>query len=317
MSLKYNGLNLNDGKCPIASNILETVGHTPLVRLNRLNLTSSVHILVKMESFNPAASVKDRLAIALIAEAQRKGLKDGGTMIIASSGNTGIGLAMACAALSYKCVITMPENMSLERRSLMHAFGAEIILTDAAEGMDGSIVKAEVLAAENNYILLNQFDSLYNASFHYKSTGPEIWRDSNGKVDIFVSGVGTGGTFSGVARYLKEKNRKLKAIAVEPADSAVLSGEQRGAHQIQGIGAGFIPPVLDKALIDEIIAVSNEDALQTTRRLAKEEGIFCGISAGAAVYAAIQTTQRVENKGKNIVVILPDTGEHYLTSGVF
>jgi len=317
MSLQYNGLSLNNDKLPIAANILETVGHTPLVRLSRINLADSAHILAKIESFNPTSSLEDRLAVALIAEAQKIGLKSGGAIVIASSGNTGIGLAMACAVLGYKCIITMPENMSLERSLLMNAFGAKVILTDATEGMDGSIAKAEELATENGYILINQFDSFYNASFHYKSTGPEIWRDSSGKVDIFVAGVGTGGTFSGTARYLKEQNRKLKAMAVEPSNSAVLSGGQRGAHQIQGIGAGFVPPVLDKTLIDEIVTVSNENALQTTRRMAKEEGIFCGISAGAAVYAALQVAQRAENKGKNIVVILPDTGERYINSGVF
>ncbi|MBI5969424.1 MAG: cysteine synthase A [Deltaproteobacteria bacterium] len=300
----------------IFKNVLELIGSTPLVRLNRLPGAGSAIILGKLESCNPAGSVKDRIALAMIEDAEKKGLLNaGGTIVEPTSGNTGIGLAMVAAVKGYRLIVTMPEDASLERRQLLSRFGAELILPPATEGMAGAIWKAEELVRETpNSWMPQQFKNPANPEIHRKTTAEEIWRDSDGRVDIFVGGVGTGGTITGVAEVIKPRKPGFKAIAVEPKASAVLSGGKPGPHKIQGIGAGFIPEVLNTKIIDEIIQVTNEDALATSQRLAKEEGILCGISSGAALWAALEVSRRLENKGKLIVVVLPDTGERYLST---
>lgn len=305
----------------IYHNMSELVGGTPLLALENYSDRHGISdaIVAKLEYFNPAGSVKDRIAQAMIEEAERDGrLKKGTTLIEPSSGNTGIGLSAIAASKGYRIVITMPETMSVERRNLMKAYGAELVLTEGAKGMKGAIAKARELAGEiPNSFLPEQFVNPANPEIHYKTTGPEIWEDTDGKVDIFVAGVGTGGTISGVGKYLKEKNPSVYVVAVEPADSPVLSKGSAGPHKIQGIGAGFVPDTLDTSIYDEVITVQNEDAFETGREIAKMEGVLVGISSGAAVWAATQLARRPENKGKKIVVLLPDTGERYLSTPLF
>ena len=300
----------------------ELIGHTPLMEVTRYEekngITDAV-ILVKLEYFNPAGSVKDRIALHLIETAEREGtLKPGGTIIEPTSGNTGIGLASVAAAKGYRVVLTLPETMSVERRRLLQAYGAELVLTDGEQGMQGAIDKAEELRAQTpGSIILGQFDNPANPEIHKMTTGPEIWEDTDGKVDIFVAGVGTGGTITGVGSYLKEKNPAVKGVAVEPESSPVLSGGQPGAHKIQGIGANFVPEILDTDIYDEIIKVSNEDAFTAGRAIARQEGVLVGISSGAALHAAAQLARRSENKGKVIVALLPDSGDRYLSTPLF
>lgn len=305
----------------IYKSVTELIGRTPLMELENLEkaLGLPARILAKLEYFNPAGSVKDRVAKAMIEDAEQKGLlKEGSTIIEPTSGNTGIGLASVATARGYRIILTMPETMSVERRNLLKAYGAQLVLTDGALGMKGAIAKAEELKKEiDTAVILGQFDNPANPAMHYKTTGPEIWEDTDGKVDIFVSGVGTGGTLSGAGKYLKEKNPAVKIVAVEPEGSPVLSKGTAGPHKIQGIGAGFVPNTLDTGVYDEILTVSNEDAFQTGNRIAKNEGVLVGISSGAGVYAATVLARRQENKGKNIVVILPDTGERYLSTPLF
>jgi cysteine synthase len=317
--LHYNSLNLPKLTRGIARDSTELIGNTPLVRLNHMTEGTGAEVVVKLESFNPLSSVKDRLGVAMITTAEAKGLINKETVIIEpTSGNTGIALAFVSAARGYKLILTMPETMSMERRQLLAVLGAELVLTPGAEGMGGAIRKAEELhAAIPNSFLPNQFKNPANAEIHRITTAEEIWRDTEGRVDVIVAGVGTGGTITGLAEALKEKKPTLKAVAVEPAASPVLSGGVAGPHKIQGIGAGFVPDVLRKDLMDEIVKVSNEDAGATARRLAKEEGILAGISSGAATWAALELAKRLENKGKLIVVILPDTGERYLSTWLF
>ena len=300
----------------IYGTITETIGNTPLVRLNRITKGLQAKVIVKVESFNPMSSVKDRIAVAMIDEAEKRGLIKKDTIILEpTSGNTGVALAFVSAARGYKFTLVMPETMSIERRKLAKAFGAELVLTPGAEGMKGAIAKAEKMAAENpNYFYIpQQFNNPANPEIHRKTTAEEIWRDTDGKVDIVVAGVGTGGTITGIADVIKKKKASFRAIAVEPDASPVLSGGSPGPHRIQGIGAGFVPNVFQRKLIDEIVRVKNEDAFETARRLAKEEGILAGISSGAALHAALEVAKRPESKGKVIVVILPDTGERYLS----
>jgi cysteine synthase A len=303
----------------IAGDCTELIGNTPLVRLNRVTDGAKAEVVAKLEFFNPASSVKDRIGVAMIADAEAKGQIKKDTVIIEpTSGNTGIALAFVCAVRGYRLILTMPETMSLERRQLLSIFGAELVLTPGAEGMTGAIKKAEQLAAENsNYFIPQQFKNPANPEIHRLTTAEEIWRDTDGRADILVAGVGTGGTLTGIAEVLKDRKPDFKAIAVEPEGSPVLSQGKAGSHKIQGIGAGFVPDVLRRDLIDEIITVSNEDAGITAQRLAREEGILAGISSGAAVWAAVKAAQRPENKGKLIVAILPDTGERYLSTWLF
>ena len=302
----------------IKSNILETIGKTPLVRINKLNKTAA-NVLAKVEFFNPGGSVKDRVGLAMIEDAERKGLlKKGAVIIEPTSGNTGVGLAIAAAVKGYKLILTMPDSMSLERRLLLGAYGAEIILTPGADGMAGSIKKALELQKENpGSWIPQQFENFANPAIHEVTTGEEIWQDTDGKVDAFVAGVGTGGTISGVAKCLKKYNPAIKIFAVEPDESPILSGGQPGPHKLQGIGANFIPKVTATELFDEVIQVSAKDAGSTARNLAASEGILVGISAGAALYAALKIAERPEFKNKNIVVLLPDTGERYLSTWLF
>ena len=301
----------------IAENILEIIGKTPLVKINRMN-DGGAEIVVKLEKQNPAGSVKDRPALNMIEQAEKAGLINKDTVIIEpTSGNTGIGLALVCAIRGYRMILTMPETMSLERRKLLSAYGAELVLTEGAKGMQGAVEKAEELHQEiKNSFIPQQFANPANPDSH-SSTAEEIWSDTDGKVDIVVAGVGTGGTICGISKFLKAKNPNIKAIAVEPYESQVLEGKNAGAHKIQGIGANFVPENFDKSLIDEIIPVKSEDSILTARRMAKEEGILSGISSGAALWAANELSKRPENKDKLIVVILPDSGERYLSSELF
>lgn len=304
----------------IAEDVTKLIGNTPLVRLNRVTDGAESVVAAKLECYNPLSSVKDRIGVAMIEAAEREGRIKPDTIIIEpTSGNTGIALAFVCAAKGYRCILVMPDTMSIERRSLLRALGAQLVLTPGAEGMPGAIRKAEeiIATAPERYLMPHQFKNPANPEIHRRTTAEEIWHDTDGKVDILVVGVGTGGTITGVAEVIKARKPSFKAIAVEPAASAVLSGKPRGPHSIQGIGAGFVPDVLRLELVDEIITVENEEAITMTRRLAREEGLFVGISSGAAAHAAVKVAKRPENKGKLIVVVLPDTGERYLSTPVY
>ena len=304
----------------IAANINALIGNTPLVQLNQLTQGLPARVAVKLEFFNPAGSVKDRIAIAMVESAEKAGkIKAGSTIVEATSGNTGIGLAMVCAAKGYKLAIVMPESMSKERRMLLRAYGAELILTPAAEGMSGAIAKAEELVKNHSdtHFMPRQFDNPANPEIHRQTTAEEIWRDTDGKVDIFLAGVGTGGTLTGVGEVLKARNPNVQIYAVEPANSPVLSGGEKGAHAIQGLGAGFVPSILNTGVYGSVITVTNEDALATARALAEKEGILAGISSGAAVWAALELAKKPENAGKLIVTVLPDFGERYLSTALY
>ena len=305
----------------IKQNVTELVGNTPLIEFNKLekDYDLKAHIIGKLEYMNPAGSIKDRIALSIIEDYEEKGiLKEGSTIIEPTSGNTGIGLSMIASIKGYKAIITMPSTMSKERIALMKAYGAEVVLTDGTKGMKGAIEKANELHEEiENSIIAGQFENMANPLAHYKTTGPEIYKDSDGKVDIFVAGIGTGGTISGVGKYLKEQNKDIKVVGVEPASSPVLSEGKSGGHKIQGIGAGFIPHTLNTDIYDEIITVTNEDAFAATKLIARKEGVLVGISSGAAIVAALKLSKREENAGKNIVVILPDTGNRYLSLDLF
>ncbi|PXV62989.1 cysteine synthase A [Dysgonomonas alginatilytica] len=305
----------------IAKKLTDLIGNTPLLELSNYEKNHNINakIIAKLEYFNPASSVKDRIAFAMITDAEEKGILKADSVIIEpTSGNTGIGLAFVAAAKGYKLTLTMPETMSIERRNLLKALGANIVLTPGPDGMKGAIAKAvELKESTPNGVILQQFENPANPAIHRKTTAEEIWRDTDGQVDIFVAGVGTGGTVSGVGEVLKQRNPKIQIVAVEPTDSPVLSGGKPGPHKIQGIGAGFIPKTYDESVVDEIVQVKNDDAILTSRLLAREEGLLVGISSGAAVYAAAELAKRPENKGKNIVVILPDTGERYLSTVLY
>jgi cysteine synthase A len=300
----------------IADNITQLIGNTPLVKLSKISADIGADLVGKLEFFNPAASVKDRIGLAMLIDAEKKKLIDKDNVIIEpTSGNTGIGLAFVCAQRGYKLILTMPEDMSVERRRLLSLLGAQIVLTPKEKGMRGAIEKAEQLLDEiPDSVILGQFTNPANVAAHRQTTAPEIWRDTDGKVDIVVAGVGTGGTITGVGEVLKKQNGRVKIVAVEPQASAVLSGKNHGHHKIQGIGAGFIPPILNRAIIDEVVTVTDDDAYRTAKRLMKEEGVLAGVSSGAAVWAALEIAKRKESKGKLIVVILPDSGERYLSA---
>ena len=300
----------------IFSDITKTIGHTPLVKLNRVTRGIDATILVKLEFFNPLSSVKDRIGVSMIEAAERGGLIGEGSVIIEpTSGNTGIALAFVCAAKGYRCILSMPETMSMERRKLLKMLGAELVLTPGSEGMPGAIKKAEELAAQiPEAFIPQQFKNSANPQVHRETTALEIWEDTDGNVDVLVAGVGTGGTITGVAEVIKKKKPSFKAVAVEPADSPILSGGKAGPHKIQGIGAGFIPEILNREVIDEVVTVSNEDAFSMARRMAKEEGILVGISSGAAVWAALEVAKRSDNSGKLLVAIIPSCGERYLST---
>jgi len=322
--LKKGGLNMGgtatDSKMNVAEDITKLIGNTPLVRINKMTEGCHAEIFAKLEFYNPLGSVKDRIGLAMIEAAERDGKIDKEKTIVLepTSGNTGIALAFVCAVKGYKCTLTMPETMSLERRSLLRAFGASLVLTPGSEGMKGAIAKAQELAdSDSSYFIPQQFENPANPEIHRNTTAEEIWRDTNGQVDFLVSGIGTGGTITGVTEVLKKKKPEFKAIAVEPTGSPVLSGGQPGPHKIQGIGAGFVPGILNTDIIDEIIQVENEDSFEYARKLIRQEGILCGISSGAAIYAAIQVAKREENKGKIIVTIIPSTGERYLSTDLF
>lgn len=305
----------------IYTNILDLVGNTPLVELTKIEKDEHLkaRVAAKIESFNPAGSAKDRIALNMIKNAEKEGkIKPGATIIEPTSGNTGIGLALVCAQRGYQLILTMPETMSVERRNLIKAYGAKVALTPGSEGMKGAIAKANELAEEiPNSFIPGQFTNMSNPEIHYLTTGPEIWKDTDGKVDMFVAGVGTGGTLSGTGKYLKEKNPKIEVVAVEPETSPLLSKGYAGPHKIQGIAAGFVPETLDTRIYDEIVTVSDQHAFEMGRRLAQEEGLLVGISSGAAAYAAVELAKRPENEGKLIVVLLPDTGERYLSTAMF
>ena len=305
----------------IKQNVTELVGNTPLIEFNKLekDYDLKAHIIGKLEYMNPAGSIKDRIALSIIEDYEEKGiLKEGFTIIEPTSGNTGIGLSMIASIKGYKVIITMPSTMSKERIALMKAYGAEVVLTDGTKGMKGAIEKANELHEQiENSIIAGQFENMANPKAHYKTTGPEIYKDTDGKVDIFVAGIGTGGTISGVGKYLKEKNKDIKVVGVEPASSPVLTEGKSGGHKIQGIGAGFVPHTLDTGIYDEVITVTNEDAFAATKLIARKEGVLVGISSGAAIVAALKLAKREENQGKNIVVILPDTGNRYLSLDLF
>lgn len=305
----------------IAKKLTDLVGNTPLLELDKYSKAKGLEtpVIAKVEFFNPGGSVKDRIALAMIEDAEQKGiLKPGATIIEPTSGNTGVGLALASAVKGYHLILTMPETMSVERRNLVKAYGAEVRLTPGKDGMAGAIRAAEELRDSiPGAVILQQFENPANPARHYATTGPEIWRDTDGQVDIFVAGVGTGGTVTGVAKYLKEQNPAVRVVAVEPKSSAVLNGGQSGSHKIQGIGAGFVPNTYDASVIDEVFDVDNDDAIRTGREVAQQEGLLVGISSGAALYAAIEVAKRPENKGKKIVVLLPDTGERYLSTVLY
>jgi len=305
----------------IAKQLTELIGHTPLLELTKFSASHGLQtpIIAKVEYFNPGGSVKDRIALAMIEDAEQRGiLKPGATIIEPTSGNTGVGLALVSAVKGYKLILTMPETMSIERRNLVKAYGAEVRLTSGKDGMAGAIKAAEELRDSiPGSVILQQFENGANPARHYATTGPEIWQDTDGKVDIFVAGVGTGGTVSGIAKYLKEQNPNVKIVAVEPLSSPVLNGGQSGPHKIQGIGAGFVPKTYDASLIDEVLDIDNDDAIRTGRELAQQDGLLVGISSGAAAYAASVLAKRPENAGKNIVTLLPDTGERYLSTVLY
>ncbi len=303
----------------IANNITELIGNTPLVKINKLNINGKAQVIAKLEMFNPLSSIKDRIGLAMIEDAEKKGkLKKNSVIVEPTSGNTGIGLAFVSAYKGYKLILTMPDTMSIERRKLLKALGAEIVLTDGAKGMKGAIEQAEMIVSNNPHAFMpQQFNNPANPEIHRKTTVEEIWNDTDGKIDILISGVGTGGTITGISEILKKRNENIITIAVEPETSPVISGGDPGPHKIQGIGAGFIPEVLNQKIIDQVIKVKDQDAGNIARRLAKEEGLFVGISSGAAMWAALETAKLEENKNKMIVVILPDCGERYLSTWLF